>query len=148
MWFNRVPEPKTAKNRLHFDLRASGMLADEVRRLTNLGSSWLVKMKTSWSCRIPTEASSVSSSRSDGRSPTGQAAGSPPKPSDQVEQRLHDQFRLAENRQVVTTQFDDEPAERSRLVGRVLVGAAQAQLPAGPVGPARRRWEPLLEHGH
>ncbi len=37
MWFNRVPEPKTAKNRLHFDLRASGMLADEVRRLTNLG---------------------------------------------------------------------------------------------------------------
>lgn len=35
---NRVPEPKTAKNRLHFDLRASGMLADEVRRLTNLGA--------------------------------------------------------------------------------------------------------------
>lgn len=24
MWFNQVPEPKTAKNRLHFDLRAPG----------------------------------------------------------------------------------------------------------------------------
>jgi len=34
---------------------------------------------------------------------------------------------------VVTSQFDDEPAERSRLVGRVLVGAAQAQLPPGPL---------------
>ena len=24
IWFNRVPEPKTAKNRMHFDLRAPG----------------------------------------------------------------------------------------------------------------------------
>ena len=24
MWFQQVPEPKTAKNRLHFDLRAPG----------------------------------------------------------------------------------------------------------------------------
>jgi len=32
-----VPEPKTAKNRLHFDLRAPG-IAEEVRRLTNLGA--------------------------------------------------------------------------------------------------------------
>jgi len=77
MWFNRVPEPKTAKNRLHFDLRASGMLADEVRRLTNLGSSWFMRMKTSWSCRIPTETSSVSSSRSDGRSAIGDPPASP-----------------------------------------------------------------------
>ncbi len=38
MWFNRVPEPKTAKNRLHFDLRAPGTLAEEVRRLANLGA--------------------------------------------------------------------------------------------------------------
>lgn len=38
MWFNRVPEPKTAKNRLHFDLRAPGLLAEEVRRLADLGA--------------------------------------------------------------------------------------------------------------
>ena len=30
MWFNRVPESKTAKNRVHFDLRAPGGMADEV----------------------------------------------------------------------------------------------------------------------
>ncbi|MEO8293125.1 MAG: VOC family protein [Actinomycetota bacterium] len=39
MWFNRVPEPKSAKNRLHFDLRPLGTLDDEVRRLTDLGAS-------------------------------------------------------------------------------------------------------------
>jgi hypothetical protein len=38
MWFNRVPEPKTAKNRLHFDLRAPGDMAEEVRRLEVLGA--------------------------------------------------------------------------------------------------------------
>jgi hypothetical protein len=38
MWFNRVPEPKTAKNRMHFDLRASGSMRDEVRRLEALGA--------------------------------------------------------------------------------------------------------------
>lgn len=38
MWFNAVPEPKTAKNRMHFDLRAPGPLQDEVRRLTDLGA--------------------------------------------------------------------------------------------------------------
>lgn len=38
LWFNRVPEPKTAKNRLHFDLRAPGLLVDEVRRLAELGA--------------------------------------------------------------------------------------------------------------
>jgi len=38
MWFNRVPEPKVAKNRLHFDLRAPDRLDDEVRRLTGLGA--------------------------------------------------------------------------------------------------------------
>lgn len=39
MWFNAVPEPKTAKNRVHFDLRALGSLHDEVQRLTDLGAS-------------------------------------------------------------------------------------------------------------
>ncbi len=39
MWFARVPEPKTAKNRMHFDLRAPGAMADEVRRLTALGAT-------------------------------------------------------------------------------------------------------------
>jgi predicted enzyme related to lactoylglutathione lyase len=39
MWFNQVPEPKTAKNRLHFDLRAPGAMADEVARLEALGAA-------------------------------------------------------------------------------------------------------------
>ncbi|MGI8577471.1 MAG: VOC family protein [Nocardioidaceae bacterium] len=38
MWFNRVPEPKTAKNRLHMDLRATLTLHDEVFRLVELGA--------------------------------------------------------------------------------------------------------------
>jgi Glyoxalase-like domain len=38
IWFNRVPEPKTAKNRVHFDLRAPGALEDEVARLERLGA--------------------------------------------------------------------------------------------------------------
>jgi hypothetical protein len=41
MWFNRVPEGKTAKNRVHFDLRAPGPMADEVARLERLGASVL-----------------------------------------------------------------------------------------------------------
>jgi len=39
MWFIRVPGPKTAKNRMHFDLRAPGETAAEVRRLAALGAS-------------------------------------------------------------------------------------------------------------
>src|SRR5579859_5448285 len=39
MWFNQVPEPKTAKNRLHFDLRAPANMTDEVRRLEALGAT-------------------------------------------------------------------------------------------------------------
>jgi hypothetical protein len=39
MWFNRVPEPKASKNRLHFDLRAPGSMTSEVARLTHLGAS-------------------------------------------------------------------------------------------------------------
>lgn len=38
IWFNAVPEPKAAKNRMHFDLRAPGPLHEEVQRLTNLGA--------------------------------------------------------------------------------------------------------------
>ena len=41
MWINRVPEPKTAKNRLHFDLRPTGTLRDEVDRLVGLGAAIL-----------------------------------------------------------------------------------------------------------
>jgi len=39
IWFTRVPEPKTAKNRLHFDLRAPGSVATEVARLEKLGAT-------------------------------------------------------------------------------------------------------------
>jgi hypothetical protein len=39
IWFTAVPEPKVAKNRMHFDLRAPGPLRDEVQRLTDLGAS-------------------------------------------------------------------------------------------------------------
>ena len=39
MWFNRVPEPKTAKNRLHLDLRTLTSLEEEVRRLEHLGAT-------------------------------------------------------------------------------------------------------------
>lgn len=39
MWFVNVPEPKSAKNRLHLDLRAPGTVADEVRRLVELGAT-------------------------------------------------------------------------------------------------------------
>jgi len=39
IWFTRVPEPKTAKNRMHFDLRAPGSVAAEVSRLEGLGAS-------------------------------------------------------------------------------------------------------------
>jgi len=38
LWFQRVPEGKTAKNRQHFDLRAVGPLDDEVQRLVGLGA--------------------------------------------------------------------------------------------------------------
>jgi hypothetical protein len=38
IWFNAVPEPKTAKNRVHLDLRAPGSISDEVERLRGLGA--------------------------------------------------------------------------------------------------------------
>ncbi|HEX3192519.1 MAG TPA: VOC family protein [Streptosporangiaceae bacterium] len=39
IWFFRVPEGKTAKNRMHFDLRAPGPVAAEVARLEELGAT-------------------------------------------------------------------------------------------------------------
>jgi hypothetical protein len=39
IWFTRVPEPRTAKNRVHFDLRAPGSMTDEVARLERLGAT-------------------------------------------------------------------------------------------------------------
>ncbi len=39
LWFNKVDEPKTAKNRMHFDLRAPGPIHDEVAKLERLGAT-------------------------------------------------------------------------------------------------------------
>jgi predicted enzyme related to lactoylglutathione lyase len=39
MFFQTVPEPKSAKNRLHIDLRPSGSMAEEVERLQGLGAT-------------------------------------------------------------------------------------------------------------
>jgi hypothetical protein len=39
LWFAKVPEGKTAKNRMHFDLRAPGSIAKEVERLAGLGAT-------------------------------------------------------------------------------------------------------------
>ena len=39
LWFVRVPETKTAKNRQHFDLRPTGSHDDEVGRLVSLGAT-------------------------------------------------------------------------------------------------------------
>jgi predicted enzyme related to lactoylglutathione lyase len=39
IWFIQVPETKTAKNRMHFDLRAPGSVRAEVARLEELGAT-------------------------------------------------------------------------------------------------------------
>lgn len=39
MFFQRVPEPKTAKNRMHLDVRPTGAMAVEVERLIALGAT-------------------------------------------------------------------------------------------------------------
>jgi len=39
IWFTKVTEAKSAKNRMHFDLRAPGGMATEVARLQNFGAS-------------------------------------------------------------------------------------------------------------
>jgi predicted enzyme related to lactoylglutathione lyase len=39
MWFNRTDTPKTERNRLHFDLRATDTMAAEVERAVRLGAT-------------------------------------------------------------------------------------------------------------
>ena len=39
LWFQRVPEPRTAKLRMHFDLRAPHGVPEEVARLQSLGAT-------------------------------------------------------------------------------------------------------------
>jgi hypothetical protein len=39
LWFQRVPEGKTSKLRMHFDLRAPEGVAAEVKRLESLGAT-------------------------------------------------------------------------------------------------------------
>lgn len=39
MYFQSVPEPKTAKNRMHLDVRPTGSMAAEVERLKGLGAT-------------------------------------------------------------------------------------------------------------
>jgi catechol 2,3-dioxygenase-like lactoylglutathione lyase family enzyme len=39
IWFTQVAEPKTAKNRVHFDLRAPGPVDEEVARLERPGAT-------------------------------------------------------------------------------------------------------------
>jgi hypothetical protein len=39
MYFQSVPEPKTAKNRMHLDVRPTGSMAEEVERLKTLGAT-------------------------------------------------------------------------------------------------------------
>ena len=47
--FLKVPEPKTVKNPMHFDLRAPGTVADEVHRLEALGATVVQPLD----CRAP-----------------------------------------------------------------------------------------------
>jgi predicted enzyme related to lactoylglutathione lyase len=39
MYFQRVPEAKTVKNRVHLDVRPTGTMAEEVERLKGLGGT-------------------------------------------------------------------------------------------------------------
>ena len=42
IWFNKVPEPKVVKNRVHMDLRGPSM-AEEVERLQDLGATFIAE---------------------------------------------------------------------------------------------------------
>jgi hypothetical protein len=44
LWFTRVPEPKTVKNRVHLDLRAADVDA-EAARLVGLGAQELARVQ-------------------------------------------------------------------------------------------------------
>jgi len=51
MFFQKVPEPKTAKNRMHLDVRPTGTMAEEVERLKGLGATergFIQSEGTSW----------------------------------------------------------------------------------------------------
>ncbi len=39
IFFQSVPEPKVAKNRMHLDVRPTGSMAEEVERLQGLGAT-------------------------------------------------------------------------------------------------------------
>jgi Glyoxalase-like domain len=60
MWFTVVAEPKTAKNRMHFDLRAPGVVDDEVARLERLGATVTRRYpdRPSWRTRKATNSAS------------------------------------------------------------------------------------------
>jgi glyoxalase superfamily protein len=53
MWFNHVPEPKSAKNRLHVDLRSLTTMEDEVERLSRLGATVVERFEGLTSMRDP-----------------------------------------------------------------------------------------------
>jgi len=53
IWFTQVPEHKAAKNRVHFDLRAPGPMADEVARLEALGATVIQRFDHLVSMRDP-----------------------------------------------------------------------------------------------
>lgn len=53
IWFTRVKESKTAKNRVHFDLRAPGPMTDEVARLEKLGATVIQRFDHLVSMRDP-----------------------------------------------------------------------------------------------
>lgn len=44
--FNQVPEPKTAKNRIHLCLRPATSREEEVRRLLDLGATLVADRRT------------------------------------------------------------------------------------------------------
>ena len=67
MWFQQVPEPKAAKNRLHFDLRAPGPIPDEVRRSRDSAPRCCARSR-SWSWPTRRATSSASSDRGIGHS--------------------------------------------------------------------------------
>jgi hypothetical protein len=62
MWFNRVPEQKTAKNRIHFDLRAPGAVAaadcstSDRRRTSTTSGNAVTPLSTSPTTKISSHA--------------------------------------------------------------------------------------------
>src|SRR5689334_25105544 len=65
----------------------------------------------------------------------------------QLAQRLGDQARVCQRREVVACPARHWPAEFPRSGCLVLVCVAQLQVSGGGIGPLRRRRVNLLEHG-